>query len=271
MNISEMNNRRFTCDYPENSRIKKSIVNGNTKTVTFEFADGSTVEHPFLVNNYFDEYCSAYMIQYGVNISEDGLLYFLHGWYKCGGLGCYEVDTGKLRWRIGIKHARDAFVDGAYIYCLFYEYGFAKILIETGEIVKRYPTQGGEFFKINEFFLAPVQRGYFRLINKEFETVYKIPSSEIEQCFPFVDSIVLTGEILTISYRFHTAEDKKLNKEIYQMWIESNKDDKIAKEMIAKIAAERGVPVENYFKHGGSISTPGTKTIDISPYRCGKV
>ena len=174
----------FICEYTHNPYINRAVevvedvtihkerVNGfertksieENSTITFEMKDGSTVRHDVP-----KEFSSVYMRQYGIDVSEDGKYYFLHDWYARGGLSCYEVDTGKLHWRVKIKHTREAFVCREYILCFFENSGILKIKIESGEIIERYAFRNnGDFCRISkDCFIIGQKRNHYIIINAE--------------------------------------------------------------------------------------------------------
>lgn len=246
----------FSCEYADNPRIKKSIVDGEKRTITFQFVDGHTIQHMFL-KDYFDVDDHVYMMQYGVDISEDGRLFFLHGWYARDGLGCFEIDTGAERWRVKIKHAQEAYVDGEYILCFFGNYGFARIMVKTGEIVKRYPYTYGPFYRIRKgYYFTPLKRGYYTVLNAELEPLYRIPEKEIAPYFDFIHSFELSGTMLTISGSFKSDEERELEWLLFQ-----GKMNNEAKNRVRQLAAAQGKPVEEYL-----YSHPVKRTVDIAPY-----
>ncbi len=252
----------FSCEYADNPRIKKSIVDGEKRTITFQFVDGHILQHPF-PEDYFDVYDHVYMSQYGIDISENGDLFFLHDWFSRGGLGCFETDTCEQRWRVKIKHARKACVDGEFIYCFFAEYGFTKISIQTGQIVKRYPFTNGDscFFRIERgYYFMPLKRGYYSIINAEFEQIWRIPEFEITPYFKFIDSVELVGTMMTIIGWAQSVEERMLAGMHFQMLMEG-KSEMSVDNRIHELAAAAGQSVEQYgFCH------PSKRTMDVAKY-----
>lgn len=207
----------FICEYTHNPYINRAVevvedvtihkerVNGfertksieESSTITFEMKDGSTVRHDVP-----KEFSSVYMRQYGIDVSEDGKYYFLHDWYARGGLSCYEVDTGKLHWRVKIKHTREAFVCREYILCFFENSGILKIKIESGEIIERYAFRNnGDFCRISkDCFIIGQKRNHYIIINAELRELYRIPLKAMGEGIIqlYLRSGDLDGNFLTI-------------------------------------------------------------------------
>ena len=209
MKIIDLELGGFICEYPSNPRIKRAIVkldkviildthcyedmtlniyDESQRSIAFELVDGRIIKHS--VPKQFD---SVYMRQYGIDISDDGKLFFLHDWYARGGLSCFELDTGKLVWHINRKHAREAAVEGEYILCNFESYGIAKIIISTGKIVDRYPAVEILFFRLNQkYILVGPQRLKYTIIDTNFRKIYSIP-------YKVIHSTLDNGIILSAS------------------------------------------------------------------------
>ncbi len=232
MRVTYLELDNFICEYPSNPRIKKAVIKRDIDTacikrlfvdsadkaaikyeltdgsvvkeesiekhIEFEKVDGSSIRH--IIPKWFEP---LYMRQYGVNISDDGEFFFLHDWYARGGLSCFEVDTGKLRWCVNIKHAQQAFVEGDHILCDFSDYGIVKILIKTGEIITRYPLKTNSvFIRLNkECFMVAMKQGYYRIVNSLLEEVYRVPKKELnsKRSYSFIlESADLEDNKLTI-------------------------------------------------------------------------
>ena len=292
MRVTYLDLDNFICEYPSNPRIKKAVIKRDIDTtriknifvdsadkaaikyeltdgsvvkeesiethIEFEKVDGSSIRH--IIPKWFEP---LYMRQYGVNISDDGELFFMHDWYARGGLSCYEVDTGRLRWRVKIKHARQAYVNNDHIICGFEEYGILKIMLQSGEIVARYPYGEANLYRLNKnCYLVGPKAKTFRIINSFFEELYRIPYRVLE---PWVyGTFIISGELQDDQLTTHGHEETEEEHKLFYSYMRM-KDSGVMNETImariSELAAAQGLDAEHYnFYHEFS------RTIDISQY-----
>ncbi len=268
----------FTCDYTNNMLIKRTIVRANKEvikerkeenlspaednnlSIAIELKDGTIIKH--IAPNAFGGW--VYMEQYGVDVSEDGKYYFLHDWYARGGLSCFVVETGELRWCVKIRHARRAYVNGDYILCDFVENGILKISIENGEIVKRIPSGGNTYFfrAGNDYYMLPISRDKYRIVDSEFNILFKIPyKALLRYNNSFIDDIVLDGNELTVFGREQSPELHGLAKEYWRMERSGIINIDTLKQ-VNELCEKVGVDLEHF-----TFLLPYTRTYDISSYR----
>lgn len=206
--IKQTDRGDFICEYPKNPHVVKAVAAEEAAdgkltpvgSVAFTLSDGRVIKHR--LPKYSDEL--VYLGQYGIDVSEDASCYFLHSWYSRGGLSCFDLNTGGLRWQVNIKHARGAFITGEHILCFFLGYGIVKVRISTGEIVGRYPMSmnDDDFYRLSDdLFMVGLKQRNYRIINSALEEVYRIPQAVVNprNCLSFLlQSCTLESEKLKL-------------------------------------------------------------------------
>lgn len=188
------------------SSIISADIHYNLGAVMFRYSDDRTITID--VSNHVE--LSAYNLQFGVTLTDDGTKFFLQSWEM--GLFCFETQTGTLLWHIKRKKAFQLATRGNTVLCHFSGQCIAIIDVASGDILRNYSFTSGTTFKplSSDYYLVGPKRNRYEIIDGDLETVSKIPVSKLNphafDCFIIQDASLDGGNLVIAGVEYLADE-----------------------------------------------------------------
>ena len=175
-----MNSKNYTISQNEwlmttvydHGAIAKTILEKDSGVISFCLRDES-VYRIDITKHFFPD--SIFLHQFGISVTEDGNVFFVQHWES--GLYCFELPSGKLRWKSKLRHPYEIVVHKDTVICRFLDQCVDAISIRTGEIVAHYPLgYDKNFLPLSDtYYLVGPKRSRYHIIDNNLSICATIP------------------------------------------------------------------------------------------------